>query len=474
MKRIFFVHRRFLPEDLLIRFTRQKIVNNRRTAVALGIIHITHALHRHFLTGVRVIASHPRIKHPLFDQQAISLAVSIADLEQEVILAIKNLAADRIAMGIHAVNGAHHQSSVRAVLILGQRPVVAGPSEAGARTIGMTNDPHVGSLDLILSRLRSGRRKAQQQPREQRDDFPSCQSMHDAQSRATPQTVQAANPTMLWKSRHKTLDLSHQAEVMGILNITPDSFSDGGCFNHGHNALGHARQLIAEGAAIIDVGGESTRPGATPVSTDEEIARTVPVIAALRKEWSGSISIDTTKAAVAAAAIAAGADIVNDISGLRADHAMAGLCAESGCAVVVMHMQGQPQTMQEAPQYDDVVAEVRAFFDERLTTLTQAGISADAICFDPGIGFGKSLDHNLALLRSLDSLCPAGRPLLLGLSRKSFIGQLLGDKDLTLRDWPTLALCARAREQGVMLHRVHQVRPNLEALRMIEAVVGMR
>ena len=298
--------------------------------------------------------------------------------------------------------------------------------------------------------------------------------MHQAQSRAAPLTVQAANPTMLWKSRHQTHDLSHQAEVMGILNVTPDSFSDGGCFNHGQNALDHARQLIAEGAAIIDVGGESTRPGASAVSTDEEIARTAPVIAALRKEWGGSISIDTTKAAVAAAAIAAGADIVNDISGMRADPAMASLCAESGCAVVVMHMQGQPQTMQESPQYGDVVAEVRAFFEERLATLTQAGIAAEAICFDPGIGFGKRLEHNLALLRALDLLSPAGRPLLLGLSRKSFIGQLLGDKDLSLRDWPTVALSARAREQGVMLHRVHQVRPNLDALRMIEAVVGMR
>lgn len=282
--------------------------------------------------------------------------------------------------------------------------------------------------------------------------------------------MQAANPTMLWKSRRKTLDLSRQAEVMGILNVTPDSFSDGGRFSHVHHALEHARQLIAEGAAIIDVGGESTRPGATPVSADEEIARTAPVIAALRNEWGGWISIDTTKAAVAEAAIAAGADIVNDISGLRADPAMADLCAERGCAVVVMHMQGKPQTMQESPQYDDVVAEVRAFFEERLATLTHAGIVAEAICFDPGIGFGKLLEHNLALLNSLDSLCPAGQPLLLGVSRKSFIGQLLGDQDLTLRDWPTVALSARAREQGIMLHRVHQVRPNLDALRMIEAV----
>lgn len=275
---------------------------------------------------------------------------------------------------------------------------------------------------------------------------------------------------MLWKSRHKSLDLSRQAEVMGILNVTPDSFSDGGRFDGCGPALAHARQLIAEGAAIIDVGGESTRPGAAPVGPDEEIARTLPVISALRREWDGWISIDTTKAAVAGAALAAGADIVNDISGLRADPAMAGLCAQSGCAVVVMHMQGTPQTMQHAPHYDDVVAEVRGFFEERLDTLTRAGLDAEAICFDPGIGFGKRLEHNLALLGALDALCPAGRPLLLGVSRKSFIGQLLGDPDLRLRDWPTIALSARARGQGVMLHRVHQVKPNLQALRMTEAV----
>lgn len=257
---------------------------------------------------------------------------------------------------------------------------------------------------------------------------------------------------------------------MGILNVTPDSFSDGGRFAASEAALLQARRMIAEGAAIIDVGGESTRPGAAPVPAAEEILRTRPVIEALRAEWDGWISIDTTKAAVAAAALAAGADIVNDVSGLRADPEMAALCATSGCAICVMHRQGTPRTMQQAPHYQDVVAEVCAFFKEREASLSDAGINPLSLCFDPGIGFGKTLEHNLALLRALDRLAPQTRPLLLGLSRKSFIGKLLGDDSMACRDWPTIALTARAREQGVMLHRVHEVRPNLQAIRMVEAI----
>jgi dihydropteroate synthase len=279
-------------------------------------------------------------------------------------------------------------------------------------------------------------------------------------------------PLMIWKTRRGTLVLTPYARVMGILNVTPDSFSDGGRHAGLLSALDHARRMIAAGAEIIDIGGESTRPGSLPVSARDEIARTVPVISALRDEWDGLISIDTMKAPVAAAAIGAGADIVNDVSGLRADLEMADLCAASGCGVVVMHMQGEPRTMQKAPRYQDVVAEVRGFFVERLEMLTAAGIADDAICFDPGIGFGKNLEHNLALLAALPTLAPAGRPLLLGVSRKSFIGRLLEDEDLSLRDWPTVAISSMARDRGVMLHRVHDVRPNLEALRMTEAVIG--
>jgi dihydropteroate synthase len=277
---------------------------------------------------------------------------------------------------------------------------------------------------------------------------------------------------MIWQTRRGPLDLTRRARVMGILNVTPDSFSDGGRHADPSSALDHARRMIAAGADIIDIGGESTRPGARPVSADDEIARTVPVVAALRAEWDGLISIDTMKSPVAAAALEAGADIVNDVSGLRADPGMSGVCAASGCGVVVMHMQGEPRTMQQAPHYEDVVAEVRGFFHERMETLVRAGLDPATLCFDPGIGFGKNQEHNLALLRSLQSLSPPGLPLLLGVSRKSFIGRLLENDDFALRDWPTVAITAQARGKGVMLHRVHDVRPNLEALRMTEAILG--
>lgn len=283
--------------------------------------------------------------------------------------------------------------------------------------------------------------------------------------------LQAVNCPMIWKTRHATLDLTRRSRVMGILNVTPDSFSDGGAHFLADTALSHARSMIAEGAELIDVGGESTRPGAMAVSTDEEIARTAPVIAALRAEWPGLISIDTSKAAVAEAALAAGADIVNDVSGLRADPRMLEVCARSACGVVVMHMQGNPKTMQRAPSYSDVIGEVKEFFLERHRTLTEAGIDARALCFDPGIGFGKTLDHNLTLLRDLGALIVHERPLLLGASRKSMIGMVLGSDALEARDWPTVAITANAREKGVMLHRVHQVRRNSEALRMTEAIL---
>jgi dihydropteroate synthase len=258
---------------------------------------------------------------------------------------------------------------------------------------------------------------------------------------------------------------------MGILNVTPDSFSDGSEHAELASALAHAHQMIAEGAELIDIGGESTRPGALPVTLAVEIARTVPVVAALRAGWDGLISIDTSKAGVAAAALAAGADVVNDVSGLRHDPAMMAVCAASGCGVVVMHMLGEPRTMQHSPQYTDVVAEVRGFFAERLAVLTAAGIAPAAVCFDPGIGFGKSLAHNLTLLRQLHTLSVAGRPLLLGVSRKSFLGQVLHTADPAARDAPTVALTAFARQQHVMLHRVHAVEPNVQALRMIEALL---
>jgi len=259
---------------------------------------------------------------------------------------------------------------------------------------------------------------------------------------------------------------------MGILNVTPDSFSDGGSHFGIEAALAHAREMIVQGVDIIDVGGESTRPGSLPVPAEEETERTAPVIRALRAEWDGLISIDTSKAAVAKAAITSGADIVNDVSGLRADPQMADVCANSRCGVVVMHMQGTPQNMQVAPHYADVVHEVADFFKERMASLTERGIEPENICVDPGIGFGKTLDQNIALLRALNQIAPAGRPLLLGVSRKSCIAGMLESTDIKERDWPTVAITSWARQQGTMLHRVHEVRPNLEALRMTEAIMG--
>lgn len=277
---------------------------------------------------------------------------------------------------------------------------------------------------------------------------------------------------MWWQTSRMRMDLSRRGKIMGILNVTPDSFSDGGHHAGIAAALDHARRMIAEGAEIIDIGGESTRPGAAEVDAAEEIARTAPVIAALRAEWDGCISIDSSKAAVAAAALDAGADVINDVSGLRADPAMPALCAARGCGVVVMHMQGDPRTMQLDPHYEDVVAEVRAFFAERLATLTAAGLDPETLCFDPGIGFGKTLEHNLALLREIGSLAPSGRPLLLGVSRKSFLGKILGSSELADRAWPTVAITAATREAGAVIHRVHEVKPNHEALRMTEAILN--
>jgi len=278
---------------------------------------------------------------------------------------------------------------------------------------------------------------------------------------------------LLWRCGDRSLDLTRRGEIMGILNVTPDSFSDGGHFADHAAALTHALEMLDQGAAIIDVGGESTRPGAARVDESEEIRRVEPVIRALHRQRPRAIiSIDTSKAAVAEAACAAGAHIINDVTGLRGDPRMTEVAARLGAGVIIMHMQGSPGTMQRQPHYHDVVAEVRAFFQTRFAAAVQGGIAPEAIVFDPGIGFGKTLEHNLALIRSLHQLTVAGRPLLLGVSRKSFIGRLLGSDRLEDRAWPTVALTSHARERGVPLHRVHDVRPNIEALRMTEAILG--
>lgn len=256
---------------------------------------------------------------------------------------------------------------------------------------------------------------------------------------------------------------------MGILNVTPDSFSDGGQFLDVDQAVNYARQMIADGADVIDVGGESTRPGATPVPLDVELQRVVPLIETLRKQTDALISIDTMKPEVAHAALNAGADIINDVAGLR-DPRMIEVAVQSRAGIIVMHMQGTPGTMQAGPHYEDVVSEVRSFFEEKLRTLTAAGVDSQRIALDPGIGFGKTLQHNLALMRSLNSLRVDDRPLVVGVSRKSFIARLLGDDEMEKRYWPTIALTAWLREAGAQVLRVHDVKPNAESLRMIEAI----
>ncbi|MEN8693224.1 MAG: dihydropteroate synthase [Akkermansiaceae bacterium] len=256
---------------------------------------------------------------------------------------------------------------------------------------------------------------------------------------------------------------------MGILNVTPDSFSDGGEFINPEKALEHAQQMIAEGAHIIDVGGESTRPGAAAVSVHDELARVLPVIESLRNKTEVAISIDTSKAEVARAALIAGADIVNDVTGFRAQEMIA-VCQGSDCGMVVMHMQGTPRTMQKSPEYRDVVAEVHCFFEEKHRELMTHGIATERVVFDPGIGFGKTLEHNLTLLNALGDLVVEGRPLLMGLSRKSFIAKLTGEDELASRAWPTVALTAFTRQNGAAIHRVHDIAENLHAIRMAESV----
>lgn len=279
--------------------------------------------------------------------------------------------------------------------------------------------------------------------------------------------------SFIWAFGRWRFDLSREGLVMGVLNVTPDSFSDGGAHDSIEEAVAHGIQMSEAGAAIIDVGGESTRPGAPPVPLDTELERTIPVVAGLRAAGvAAAISIDTMKAEVARQALAAGADVVNDVTALRHDPEMAGVVAASGAGVVLMHMQGEPRTMQLAPAYDDVVADVREFLRQRLAACASFGISTESVALDPGIGFGKTVHHNMALLNHLDSLQIAGRPLLVGVSRKSFLGRLLGSESIAEREWPTVALTAYTRRLGARIFRVHDPLPNLHALRMTEALLN--
>src|SRR3954451_25119431 len=256
---------------------------------------------------------------------------------------------------------------------------------------------------------------------------------------------------------------------MGVVNVTPDSFSDGGAFDDAQQAVDHGRRLAAEGAAILDVGGESTRPGADPVSAEEELARVQPVVAGLA--GAARVSIDTMKLAVAEAAVDAGATYVNDVSAFRHDPRLAGFVADRGLDCCLMHMLGEPRTMQRDPRYGDVVSDVKAFLAERLQAAVDAGIAEERVQLDPGIGFGKTLEHNLELLRRLGELTDLGRPIVVGTSRKSFLGRLTG-RDVAERVPATIATCVMALERGARVFRVHDVAEVADALKVTAATLA--
>jgi dihydropteroate synthase len=275
----------------------------------------------------------------------------------------------------------------------------------------------------------------------------------------------------LWKIGDHIFDLSRQGLIMGVLNVTPDSFSDGGNFFDTENAAEHGLKMAAEGAHIVDVGGESTRPGAEGVTAEEELRRVIPVIERLRRKSEIIISIDTSKAEVARAAIRAGASIVNDVTGGRGDEGMMPLIAETKSAFIIMHMQGTPQTMQIAPQYTDVVSEISDFFRQQYDRAIVYSIDPMAIAFDPGIGFGKTLEHNLELLAHLEVLRACDRPIVIGVSRKSFLGKLINSAQISDRLAPAVALTSLLRARGADVFRVHDVTENANALKVTEAIL---
>ncbi|HEY2335004.1 MAG TPA: dihydropteroate synthase [Solirubrobacterales bacterium] len=258
-------------------------------------------------------------------------------------------------------------------------------------------------------------------------------------------------------------------KLMGVVNVTPDSFSDGGRYLDEAAAIEHGEKLVGDGAAILDIGGESTRPGAVEVDADEELRRVIPVVEGLTGE--ATVSVDTSKSVVAEAAIDAGASIVNEVTALRGDPAMAALCAERGVGVVLMHMPGNPRTMQENPTYADVVDEIKAFLVERMEAAVAAGIDEERIWLDPGIGFGKTVEHNLELLRRLGELRELGRPLAIGTSRKSFIGRIDGS-GVDERIGGTIASSVLAAVEGADVLRVHDVAEIAQAMRVANAILG--
>ena len=274
---------------------------------------------------------------------------------------------------------------------------------------------------------------------------------------------------MILQAQDRTLELSERPVVMGVVNVTPDSFFDGGRYAKPDAAIRHALRLAEEGADLLDIGAESTRPGAESIDEGEERRRLMPVVTAVAKAVRIPISVDTRKSTVARAALEAGAVIVNDVSALQADPAMAVLVATTGAGVVLMHMQGTPRTMQKSPAYEDVVGEVAEFFRERIRFCRERGIGQDQIVLDPGIGFGKLLIHNLTLLGQLETFLPFGRPILVGVSMKSFIGQVL-DRPVEERSWGTAAAIALAVSHGARILRVHDVAAMKEVVTMAAAI----
>lgn len=270
-------------------------------------------------------------------------------------------------------------------------------------------------------------------------------------------------PRPAWHFRDRDHQPRELPLLMGIVNVTPDSFSDGGSFMDPQRAIDHALQLTADGADILDIGGESTRPGALAVPVDEELRRVVPVIERLRGQTDRLISVDTTKAAVAKQSLQAGADIVNDISGLTFDVEMPAVCADSGCGVIAMHIQGTPQTMQNDPRYDDVVSSVRRFLSDRLRFLEEAGVPRERVVLDPGIGFGKTAQHNINLLSRIPDLRMLGRPVLIGHSRKRFLAKVLG-RPVDERTSGTIGVSLAVAALGADIIRIHDVRETRDAL----------
>jgi dihydropteroate synthase len=276
----------------------------------------------------------------------------------------------------------------------------------------------------------------------------------------------------IWKIGEHVFNVSRQGLIMGVLNVTPDSFSDGGEFFAPEKAIEHGVKMASEDADIIDVGGESTRPGAEPIAAEEELRRVIPVIEKLRAKIDLPISIDTSKSEVARAAIQAGASIVNDVTGGRGDKEMLPLIAETKSAIIIMHMQGTPRTMQNQPRYLDVVSEIADFFRQQYACAIGYNIDPMAIAFDPGIGFGKTFDHNLEVLAQLERLRAHDRPLVVGVSRKSFLGKLVNSREIGDRLAPAVALTSLLRCRGADVFRVHDVKENVGALRVTEAILG--